>query len=66
MYPLKKDFFKNEINKLKYIKNYQIYHPEISNNKLVQQVTKKVLITKSDNLSFNHMIDSDQLDLNFI
>ena len=66
MYPLKKDFLKNEVNKLKYVKNYQIYHPKISDNTIIQQVIKKVTVSISDKKKFQHMINSQQLEFKFI
>ena len=66
MYPLKKDFFKNEVNKLKYVKNYQIHHPKILDNTIIQQVVKKVTVSTSDKKKFQYMINGQQLEFKFI
>ena len=66
MYPLKKDFFYNEINKLKYITNQKIYHQKINDNKLIQQTSRMIVVKESDNNNFTYMISNEQLNFKFL
>ena len=61
MYPLKKDFFYNELHKIKFNKNIIINHNNINTDSLVRECTKTISIYNSDIDSFKYMIKKEDI-----